>query len=87
MYLAEDDADDEEVCLEEEAVDPLIGMTFHFTPSAPKDDAPRGGQGSQVLPVADYLDDSFDRDPEDGLEYLFTVRCVARAFSLAPWKE
>lgn len=29
--------------------------------------------GNQVLPVADLPDD-FDAEPEDGMEYLFTVR-------------
>ncbi|GAA5959316.1 hypothetical protein JCM21900_003927 [Sporobolomyces salmonicolor] len=54
--------------------DPLIGMTFHFTPPVPQqDNAPRGGLGSQVLPVAE-LDDDFEGDPEDGMEYLFLVR-------------
>ncbi|GAA5983095.1 hypothetical protein JCM10908_000153 [Rhodotorula pacifica] len=56
--------------------DPLIGMTFSFVPSAPsreRDDAPRGGNGSQVLPVA-QLDQDFDGQPEDGMEYLFLVR-------------
>lgn len=56
--------------------DPLIGMTFSFAPPAPsreRDEAPRGGNGSQVLPVA-QLDDDFDGQPEDGLEYLFLVR-------------
>ncbi|GAA5899287.1 hypothetical protein JCM5296_007522 [Sporobolomyces johnsonii] len=56
------------------ADDPLIGMTFHFTAPAPQqDNAPRGGLGSQVLPVAE-LDDDFEGDPEDGMEYLFLVR-------------
>lgn len=56
--------------------DPLIGLTIHFAPQpAPRDagDAPRGGLGSQVLPVADLAED-FDGNPEDGMEYLFLVR-------------
>lgn len=56
--------------------DPLIGMTFSFAPAGPsreRDDAPRGGNGSQVLPVA-QLDEDFDGQPEDGSEYLFLVR-------------
>jgi len=56
------------------AADPLIGLTINCAPqAAPPPDAPRGGLGSQVLPVAD-LDDDFDGSPEDGLEYLFMVR-------------
>lgn len=58
--------------------DPLIGMSFSFAPAAPsreRDDAPRGGNGSQVLPVA-QLDEDFDGQPEDGSEYLFLVRRV-----------
>lgn len=60
---------------------PLIGMTIHFDPPAPsrdQDQAPRGGNGSQVLPVAE-LDDDFAGDPEDGSQYLYLVRCVHRA--------
>ena len=56
--------------------DPLIGMTFSFAPAGPsreRDDAPRGGNGSQVLPVA-QLEEDFDGQPEDGSEYLFLVR-------------
>ncbi|GAA5996726.1 SIP1 domain-containing protein [Rhodotorula paludigena] len=56
--------------------DPLIGMTIHFDPPAPsrdQDQAPRGGNGSQVLPVAE-LDDDFAGDPEDGSQYLYLVR-------------
>ncbi|GAA6011946.1 hypothetical protein JCM11491_000112 [Sporobolomyces phaffii] len=53
--------------------DPLIGATFYFTAKPQVDDAPRGGNGSQVLPVAD-LGDDFDGEPEDGMEYLFLVR-------------
>ncbi|GAA5895976.1 hypothetical protein JCM6882_005577 [Rhodosporidiobolus microsporus] len=54
--------------------DPLVGMTFHFeAPVPPKHDAPRGGLGSQVLPVAD-LEDDWEGDPEDGAQYLALVR-------------
>ncbi|GAA5975396.1 hypothetical protein JCM11641_004252 [Rhodosporidiobolus odoratus] len=54
--------------------DPLVGTTFHFDAPAPQpDQAPRGGLGSQVLPVAD-LDDDFQGDPEDGSQYLALVR-------------
>ena len=59
-------------------VDPLIGMSISFaTERGPeeRDEAPRGGLGSQVLPVA-QLDQDFDGSPEDGLEYLFLVRSV-----------
>lgn len=59
--------------------DPLIGLTINFTsaPSKKKDpeEAPRGGLGSQVLPVAD-LGEDFDGQPVDGSEYLFMVRSV-----------
>ena len=37
-------------------------------------DAPRGGYGSQVLPVALHLPDDFAGEPGDGDEYLFLVR-------------
>ncbi|GAA5925831.1 SIP1 domain-containing protein [Sporobolomyces koalae] len=53
--------------------DPYIGTTFYFNAAPQVEDAPRGGNGSQVLPVAD-LDDDFDGVPEDGMEYLFLVR-------------
>ncbi|GAA6054270.1 hypothetical protein JCM3770_005153 [Rhodotorula araucariae] len=56
--------------------DSLVGLTIHFTPPAPSRDdgqAPRGGLGSQVLPVAE-LDDDFEGNPEDGLQYLYLVR-------------
>lgn len=59
--------------------DPLIGLTFTFdAPSSrerERDQAPRGGLGSQVLPVAE-LDDEWEGEPGDGSEYLFLVRCV-----------
>lgn len=38
--------------------------------------APRGGPGSQVLPVALGLPDDYDGDPNDGHEYLFLVRSI-----------
>jgi hypothetical protein len=38
-----------------------------------EDDEP--AYGRQILPVANLPDD-FDRPPADGMEYLFTVRCV-----------
>jgi len=53
--------------------DPYIGTTFYFNAKPQVEDAPRGGNGSQVLPVAE-LDDDFEGDPEDGMEYLFLVR-------------
>ncbi|GAA5833621.1 hypothetical protein JCM9279_001579 [Rhodotorula babjevae] len=56
--------------------DSLVGMTFTFMPAPPSRDdgqAPRGGLGSQVLPVAE-LGDDFAGDPEDGSQYLFLVR-------------
>jgi len=31
--------------------------------------------GRQILPVANLPSD-FDGEPEDGMQYLFTVRCV-----------
>ncbi|KDE09276.1 hypothetical protein MVLG_00594 [Microbotryum lychnidis-dioicae p1A1 Lamole] len=65
-------------------IDPLIGMTFDMSSMLASsgrrgDDgsAPRGGNGSQVLPVADLPDD-FDGVPEDGMQYLFTVRQEAQ---------
>lgn len=51
-------------------------MTIDFgtaTPAPEEAAAPRGGNGSQVLPVAD-LGDDYEGEPEDGLQYLFTVR-------------
>ncbi|BGP40341.1 hypothetical protein JCM10449v2_004303 [Rhodotorula kratochvilovae] len=56
--------------------DSFVGMTIHFTPPAPSRDdgqAPRGGLGSQVLPVAE-LGDEFEGDPENGMQYLYLVR-------------
>ena len=38
-----------------------------------KDDEP--SYGKQILPVAN-LPNNFDKPPADGMEYLFTVRCV-----------
>jgi hypothetical protein len=40
--------------------------------------------GRQILPVA-RLPDSFEGEPIDGLQYLFTVRCVFP--SLVAWFE
>lgn len=59
--------------------DLYIGTTiaFDLTPARKEDTAPQGGNGSQVLPVAD-LDDDYDGTPEDGLEYLFMVRYVVQ---------
>ena len=37
-------------------------------------EAPRGGPGSQVLPVAYNVPDTFEGEPSDGSEYLFLVR-------------
>lgn len=63
--------------LSPDMADSLIGLTFTFdTPpqsARDRDQAPRGGLGSQVLPVA-QLDDDFDGEPGDGSEYLFLVR-------------
>jgi len=42
-------------------------------------EAPRGGLGSQALPVCDTLRADWDGVPADGAEYLFTVRREARA--------
>ncbi|KAK4704160.1 gem associated protein 2, partial [Phenoliferia sp. Uapishka_3] len=54
---------------------PYVGMVIEFDTPAPRRDeeAPRGGTGSQVLPVAELADD-FDGNPDDGMEYLFLVR-------------
>jgi len=68
--------------------DSRIGMTFHFTPAPQSRDdsqAPRGGLGSQVLPVAE-LGDDFAGDPEDGSQYLFLVRCAPSAV-LESWSR
>lgn len=60
------------------AEDPLLGQTFFLNKVAPPiDDAPRGGNGSQVLPVATRLAND-DGVPEDGMEYLFLVREQAK---------
>ncbi|KAL8292417.1 hypothetical protein RQP46_001029 [Phenoliferia psychrophenolica] len=54
---------------------PYVGMQIAFDLPAPRrdEDAPRGGTGSQVLPVADLPDD-YEGSPDDGMEYLFLVR-------------
>lgn len=58
-------------------MEPYVGMQIDFAPPAKSkdDDAPRGGNGSQVLPVADLPHD-FEGDPDDGEQYLFLVRCA-----------
>lgn len=56
--------------------DPLLSFTMDFsTMQKTRDpaDAPRGGLGSQCFPVAE-LDEDFEGEPEDGMEYLFLVR-------------
>lgn len=55
----------------------LIGQTFFVDhPPAEEDgEAPRGGYGSQVLPVAE-LEGDWEGDPGDGSEYLSLVRSV-----------
>jgi hypothetical protein len=45
-----------------------------YNDHAGRDQAPRGGYGSQVLPVAVQLPEDFDGEPGDGDEYLFLVR-------------
>lgn len=44
------------------------------------DDEPSFGR--QILPVAN-LPDTFDGIPSDGMEYLFTVRCVSSSLTLS----
>ncbi|KAA1106174.1 gem (nuclear organelle) associated protein 2 [Puccinia graminis f. sp. tritici] len=64
-----------------------IGYTIEFSAEdreAHEEDgdaeqAPRGGLGSQALPVSDTLRADWDGIPTDGAEYLFTVRREARA--------
>ncbi|ORY89293.1 hypothetical protein BCR35DRAFT_320559 [Leucosporidium creatinivorum] len=61
--------------------DPLIGFTMDFSmmqQARDPADAPRGGLGSQCFPVAE-LEDDFEGEPEDGMEYLFLVRREAEA--------
>ncbi|PLW15073.1 hypothetical protein PCANC_13065 [Puccinia coronata f. sp. avenae] len=50
-----------------------------FSDDAETGQAPRGGLGSQALPVSESLRDDWDGVPTDGAEYLFTVRREARA--------
>ncbi|KAM0791315.1 hypothetical protein ACM66B_005787 [Microbotryomycetes sp. NB124-2] len=61
--------------------DPLIGMSFDLTDfrteSDPDSLVARGGLGSQCFPVAE-LDDDFDGEPQDGMQYLFIVRREAK---------
>jgi hypothetical protein len=58
------------------------GFTIAFddfeseTPGDRDDQAPRGGPGSQVLPVARHLPKNYAGDPTNGDEYLFLVRYV-----------
>lgn len=57
-------------------LDPLIGISIDFAPQPVHDEeAPRGGLGSQVLPVA-HLDDDFKGEAIDGMQYLALVRSV-----------
>ncbi|KAK4056710.1 hypothetical protein OIO90_002262 [Microbotryomycetes sp. JL221] len=63
--------------------DPLIGMSFDMSEfqlqsSYNDGQASRGGIGSQCFPVAE-LDDDFEGEPQDGMEYLFVVRREALA--------
>lgn len=51
-------------------------VDIHDDSDDAREDAPRGGTGSQVLPVALHLADDFAGEPEDGDEYLFLVRQV-----------
>jgi hypothetical protein len=62
----------------EHEVDPLIGLTItldHF--ESPTAQEGRGGNNSQVLPIAELPLDWLG-DPLDGEQYLFMVRCVRR---------
>lgn len=58
--------------------DPLVGFTMDFA-AVQREREPdpaevaRGGLGSQCFPVAE-LGADWDGEPEDGMEYLFTVR-------------
>lgn len=60
-----------------------IGYTIQFSPPPLHEeergenvDAPRGGLGSQALPVPTSMRADWDGIPTDGAEYLFTVRLV-----------
>ncbi|EGF97172.1 uncharacterized protein MELLADRAFT_87425 [Melampsora larici-populina 98AG31] len=60
-----------------------IGYSIEFSPprfdgndEGKSSDAPRGGLGSQALPVPDSMRSDWDGIPQDGAEYLFTVRFV-----------
>ncbi|KAK4054514.1 hypothetical protein OIV83_001008 [Microbotryomycetes sp. JL201] len=61
--------------------DPLIGMSFDMSEFRTTESDPemvaRGGLGSQCFPVA-QLDDDFDGEPQDGMQYLFLVRREAK---------
>ena len=54
------------------------GFTIDFDEfegaGAKDEEAPRGGPGSQVLPVALHLPKDYAGDPTDGHEYLYLVR-------------
>ncbi|WAQ81014.1 hypothetical protein PtA15_1A352 [Puccinia triticina] len=93
MDLVEEDYDEWGYEHEEEDEDGAeeehfpIGYTIEFSPEDRADldvdgdagQAPRGGLGSQALPVSDTLRADWDGVPTDGAEYLFTVRREARA--------
>lgn len=65
--------------------DPLIGFTMDLSDiqdmrsrgsaatGTDSDQVARGGLGSQCLPIAE-LDQDWNGEPQDGMEYLFTVR-------------
>jgi hypothetical protein len=56
-------------------------MSFKRTREEYEDsDSDEPSLGKQVLPVANLPAD-FDGEPEDGLQYLFMVRCVFLEFS------
>lgn len=54
-------------------------QTGYISEEASSDDSPTGFAPNQVLPVAN-LHPSFDGVPQDGMEYLFTVRYVLRMY-------
>ncbi|KAH9824176.1 survival motor neuron interacting protein 1-domain-containing protein [Melampsora americana] len=80
--------EDEEYVEEEEGAEEMfpIGYSIEFTPprfdgndEGRSSDAPRGGLGSQALPVPDNMRSDWDGIPQDGAEYLFTVRQEAQS--------